>query len=659
MNVLDFDKKFDFNYQYSKFFNQNDDDLNNLIKISLKNEIYISLIIMDFTFLNSLDNNLGYEPGTLLKELILKFLDNNKNKYKIIYQTITSSKIFFFSSNKIDSNFKQELFSFSEFEIKNKYSKINENIKKKLENKTLIYIVEKDNNNQYFTLNNYLSSEINEISFKLLFLKAFLNELNLNKLRNKINSFFDNKLEFKSNQESGNFEKQIINLFSFDKQINNLNSIKIDEQFNKIDLKNLKNSKYLSLAYQNFKNGYDIYHTSFLIIKYLIWIKMQELQFLGYKYEKVYFFFDRENETHEVENDKINKFTTKKDFLSWFNSSVEIFSSTMSVFNIEEKNKIKKEIEELNFDNFEKTKIIVKKIQLFFDNLKNPKGLFNIPLEKIKPNQYAIECLKNELYLNFSINYKVKFKEWLELKDNNKESVIREGLYTSINKAENMIYGLEFMNSNPNILKNKNIRCHIAFLEIDGFNSLNNIYFPNDSDSILYGKILEIMGKINLKYLEKYNQKFKAMITSIAGDEFYFSFLTLKDISEQDKKIFFNFLVDFRKEVLNQFSKIKYPKSQKEIVILKDNISVSFRKILFEKKKIFSKNKKIDIELTTIGITGCVLFNNSIIKDNKSPTEIFKEIIINIDSELTNNLKSTKRGLISIIDYKGKVLNSK
>ncbi len=99
--------------------------------------------------------------------------------------------------------------------------------------------------------------------------------------------------------------------------------------------------------------------------------------------------------------------------------------------------------------------------------------------------------------------------------------------------------------------------------------------------------------------------------------------------------------------------KIKFPESRKIEVILKGNVSVKFRKILFEKKNYILKDKKVDILLTEIGITGGVLFNNFYSDFNN-----FKNIVNDLDAKVTLDLKSIYRGKITTIDFKGRIIDS-
>lgn len=612
------DLRYDFSEEY-KEFEKSYDKLDEIVNFSLREGLYLNLIIIDMTYLNS---KFGQEPGNILKAEILAFLENYKKERKILHYTFVSSKLFFFTQNKLD--------------FKEKIDELSAIIRKKYDygEKKIIYIIDKDvYRNRYFHIESMISSNI-ENDFKHLYLLALKEENNINDLRLHFSKYLE-KIE--SIDVSMN-EKDIAEINSFwyslSFMLKRSNSIltedieKFDYLIRTSDFENkIKNSKYLLNAlklYSNYKNsGHDLTFGLCELEKYFIWLKMQEMLFFSYKIEKVYSFFNRNRQGGSVDSlENITSFSEKEALKSWFKNSIRIFEAVFTPKQREIVSNIRLNIENVDFSDLNSLTKLRDEIEFFFDNF-HMKGIFSIPLEKISPSESAKAFFTEQFYTNFGSEYKIKFSQWY------KKDFVRLGFYPVVNKPKQLYEANLFLNLDINEksrLNSVNSMCHLAFLEIDGFNSLNNVYFPNDSDSIVYGKILDLLYKLIEKKFSLNSNLFKTLLISIMGDEFFFSFLTVGNITETDKKSILDFLEEFRSLVVDEFKQINFPKSSKIKVELKNGSEISFRKVLY-KKNFIGFGKELTMEISKIGITGGIMFDL-----NNKNQQTFNEYVDSLDS---------------------------
>ena len=230
----------------------------------------------------------------------------------------------------------------------------------------------------------------------------------------------------------------------------------------------------------------------------------------------------------------------------------------------------------------------------FFDNF-HMKGIFSIPIEKISTPESAKSFFTEQFYTLFGSEYKIKFQEWY------KKDFVRAGFYPIVSKPKDLYSANLFISEalfNIAKIDNNLVRTHLSFLEIDGFNSLNNVYFPNDSDSIIYGKILDILYKLIERNFLNNRELYKSLLVAVMGDEFFFMFSTNGKISKSNKKDIVYFLEEFKNLVVDEFKHINFPKSSKVKIELKNNSEVSFRKVLY-KKGFVGFGKEITLEIWT------------------------------------------------------------
>lgn len=635
------DLRYDFSEEY-KEFEKSYDKLDEIINFSLRDGLYLNLIIIDMTYLNS---KFGQEPGNRLKTMILSFLENYKKENKILHYTFVSSKLFFFTKNKLD--FKEKIDELS-LCIKEKYN---------YGDKKIIYIIDKDIYlNKYFHIESLISSNL-ENDFKHLFLLALKDENNINDLRVHFSKYIekiasiDGLMTEKDKNEIDLFWNSLSFMQKRSASIPNEDINNFDYLIRTSDFENkIKNSKYLTNSlkiYTNYKNsGHDLTFGLCELEKYLIWLKMQEMLVFSYKIEKVYLFFNRKNKYGTEDSlENITSFNDKEALKAWFKNSVRIFEPVFTPKQREIVNNIRENIENVDFQNLDSLVKLRDKIVNLFDNF-HMKGIFSIPLEKIAPPESAKAFFTEQFYVHFGSEYKIKFLEWC------KKDFVRLGFYSVVNKPKQLYEANLFLNEDiyeHSKINNINVKYHLAFLEIDGFNSLNNIYFPNDSDSIVYGKILELLYNLIEKIFSTKLNLFKTILISIMGDEFFFSFLTIGNISEEDKVDILDFLEEFRSLIVDEFKHISFPKSSKVKVELKNGAEISFRNVLY-KKGFIGFGKELTMEISKIGITGGVMFNL-----NNKTQETFNEYIDSLDSYM--NQVGKVKNIGKIIEIKLSEIN--
>lgn len=754
MNIKDFSKfllinfsnKSDFENICLDFKKENIEFQENFIEKIIFEKFYISLIFLDFTFLNNIFET---KVATLLKEEIIKILKENVEDKKIEFFNITSGKIFIFTQKLLDKNDKEFLNNKTkqiikdwifakknngpnkkeldkEIDILKNENLINKDLnkleienfakesffeklnlkEKKVLNKKLIYIIDCDNFNKNFVLGpfNYNLIEI--------FKKCLSSEIVLKKLRISIkdildkyknftpqglvtideNDFYKNSNQilegFKiENKLDDDLENNLNNLFFlnenfseniFDKKNFNRNNLKILikknlDFLNQLE-KNFDSSFYIKNAINCFKKIYeynyfeidknfnkiynqDLENLLFIarknLIKYLIWKKMQELLFLGFKIEKVNLFVEKRKNTSEP----IKIFPY--DLRNWFDSTFLYFINlNISSKKREIANNIKNKILELNnlnldniLDESEKKKIVLEKLEfirentrLFFDDLEI-QGLFNIPFEKVNPSNIAINYFKDLFATNFGIGYETKkLEEWL------KQDFIKENYFLFVKDPNLLFKGLKFLNKDL-IENSTNLKFHGVFLEIDGFNSYNTFYFPNDSDKIMgqiFDKIFKILDLYLIKakkrykdinddsffapYLKKDLKNYKKSIMSSCvcaclGDEFFFGFLTNSNLKEEELKSLTQMFKIISLQIVNLCKNCNFLNSYKIEVSTKE-YKAGFRKILQH-----NVLGQIPI-LTQVGVTGVGIYNQEIsFQEDK-----FKDLI----KILENNMKDSK-----------------
>lgn len=610
----------------------NSKKLDNLINHLKSNKVYILLVFLDFTYLNKKTNS--YDSGNYLKNSVLKYLDENKN---VLYYTVVSSKIFIFTSDKGNENFDEVQFKkdlnqiqiqmfqkFREFDVSSK--------------KRVLYIVDReDNSNNKFTVNSFTGNivEYCNIIFNIE-----------NKLTNQRNFFQDyikkvdkieseEKLEILYHEYLNIFNISESNSFLYFDQNNFYNQKHIEELFGN---KNFKNSTYIKEILKSILNSIEYNDKSFYenvikinIIKYFLWLHMQKLLLLSFKIEKVYTYFNRLNiRTNEMNVESLVKINDNH-LIEWFNSTIkvipEIYLDGMQIARVKaieiaivnySQDQSKKNAFELN--------ILVKR---FFEELKL-KGAYNIPFENIKPSHEALQFFKKLLYVNFASNYKLALQNWLN------SSYVKNGYYLFTKEPKDMFYTNKLFNEDFfKLVESNKFQCYIhsAFLEIDGFNAFNTYYFPNDTDDIIYKKILDEIFVIAGKYLDKNLDLFRTINFSALGDEFFFSFLSNEKLDKNEKNIIKDYLNDVRNKILEIAKGIKFPITEKVEVETKNNGSVVFRKVL--EKRRFRRN--IVLELGSLGVSGLVQLNHKYLN-----TKDFFDGEIDILSSQMDELKNSK-----------------
>jgi len=279
--------------------NNNSIKFEKLIDYVKDNKVYISLLFMDFTYLNKKH---GYDAGNDLKGRILSYIESSKNRYGVIYYSITSSKVYLYTKSEISPNFKNEVDGLVK-SFKDIYNSRNDE-KIDTGDKKLVFIVDRDD----FNNNSFVVGPYNE-DLKELFKRAINIEVHLSQFRKTVQRYLrdfnelhekgfkaddienldkiqENELNILRNDFDSNSNLNDINL-DFISNDNAQNISNNDKHRSRILIYNIqrkvKDSKYLSDAcgllnnwvggkfidYQ--KDGYykDQIHRN--IIKYLIW----------------------------------------------------------------------------------------------------------------------------------------------------------------------------------------------------------------------------------------------------------------------------------------------------------------------------------------------------------------------------------------------------
>lgn len=584
-------------------------DSNKLVQALFYYDVYISLIFIDFTYLNHFFGD--YEKGNKLKAKVLNFLDSRK---EILHYTLVSSKIFIFCEQE---NFK---------ELKIGLNSVEEEFKKnyKIDRRRIIFFIDKfEETNEKFKIfkldeNQWLDS-----------LNQIMNiEMKLNSQRKFWNDYFDKIDSSKSKKDVDNAFSRYYVMFRNDdlkvdeKIINSIDEVNKSFILNLLNNPQYNSSFYLRNIFNLFLKSFDEQNFNYYlnlvkqnIIKYFIWFQMQKFLLYAVKIEKIKTFFDNDRNSNMKNNDvvKIDS-QDAKNLINWFNSTIKIYDLPNIDFKLRQHiNWVREKIRVYLLNPKDKDLAVDLKVAVNnFVKLLNFKGMYNIPFDKIRPSENALNYFKEYLYLHFGTGnyvehnhrrgYKEAFEKWLY------SSLSKNGYYIFVKEPENLYEShIFFKNLNKD---DKNVYLHSAFLEIDGFNAFNTFYFPNDGDDIIYKKILDKMFEITHRYLKEHQKLFSNLLISALGDEFFFTFITNKRLGylSKYKNIIKKYLAEIQYEILEICKDIKFPKTSK-VKIETSQGTVTFRKLLFRSSKKLNEFESY-LDIGSLGISGLYNFNH-------------------------------------------------
>lgn len=626
---------------YDKHKKIDDQVLNELILASLNNRIFITLIFLDFTYINKKFNS--YEHGSVLKNKVLSIIEYEKRNGSVVYYSQTASKIFVFTYSPIDIEFKKKI------DACQKWFEAEYNV----DNKKLIYIIDsKNHGNDYFAVGPYVED------FKQLLGIAIRKEIVLKKLRSNVQRYFKNidraVLEFGDNSD---LDDSIHVLDKYHQKMmsdlrSEFNSIKYDlsdvgledrqTDFFKTLKSTVSSSEYLQQAIHLWEKTYEFNNPKYLeeaksyVVKYLIWEEMQELQLIGYKVEKVYSFFNRSSAKSRDTKNNVVQFKDSVDLMNWYDSTVSNF---IPMLNESERMKamvLKEKIMKYDGTNFKQAKEIRDIVHDLFDNLE-VKGIFNLPLEKFTPSLDALEFFKYQLYHNYGSAYKSILEAWIS------NVTIKKNYYIVVSEPSRMYTGIRIMNGNLLKDQDADIRIHTAFLEIDGFNPFNTYFFPSDTDHIVYQRIINSIFEVAHKYMlnDAVSQElFSSLVFSFLGDEFFMSFLTKGQLDQNKKKLIVDFLHDVSDTIVSITKDIVFANTEKIDIDVIGKGNISFRKTI-------SKNllSTVKFEIGRLSVSGIFQYDIS-----------YKSIDYNYNNEVSrlnvidNNVGENFKNYINVLE---------
>ncbi len=526
----------------------------NLNEFGSNNQIYLFLVALDFTTINSY---LDYEVGTGLGKEINNFLKKQKTYIKTIK---LGSKFLYIFSDKVTSQMEKDL-----DELTKDIWKKNNN--QELKQKIVFFVQRK------FDLRNF-SIENKDNRVISLFDACLSIETQMNKIRGEVQRIIKSKQNLPTDIQKKYSISSIIknikesNPIEFKKNIRNKynlakSSYLLRESFNKImkilDTEN--ETQKINLK----KEVLD------LLFNYVLWIKTQEMLLEIYKVEKIRAFFDSKSEENKI------KFEDLKNITTWYNTVVVSNYPYLTQKNILLAQEIKELIDEINKNkNSNKIDLLIDKIRIFSEGF-NPQGVFNVPLLRVAPN--------NETKTFFSRQYSYKFKENAKTKYNSLRKIFKQKFPFVTDELSNF-YTL-FNEMNKDFIKNKKIVDFVMiFMELDGFNAFNKYMFGNDSDkiySIIINFFFEILNE--MFYKEDFARN---CVSNIMGDEFFFaSVMKIKGfLSSNLTKIF---MAEFNRRIEKLTKNISFVKTKKIKVkiknISKNSISIVFREPMYQEKE--------------------------------------------------------------------------
>jgi hypothetical protein len=506
-------------------------ELKNLaINLQTKN-LNSVLINLDLT---SLNKKFSYEKTSQLKINLISQL-NTEFKNKILFQKILGGKILIILNSKILQSNKIKIQEFCEKELNG-------------DKQRYIYISEQ-------------TIEQNKLNLEELLKVQIQNETKLKYQRYKIQKEL-------SNQE---LEYQL-------QQIPQINKENIKQLLNLT-----KESKYLTNAIYFYANSKP--EQSFEnCIYYKIWYEIQDLLFENYKIEKI---------KHNIEKRKIqiekNKYITEeklkiknnvlrrefkiqiKDLKDWYLASIKTIEKFFDETQLKDSHKIEKEINYLEFSENPDLDIhiISRDISNFIKKLKI-KGFQAIPLENQTPIKQAIQFIQRQTQL---LQNPKNTEEWNNQTKISLQQKFRKPEYkTFVNGYSESIYqSIKYTNQYTN---SKTL--HFAFLEIDFFNAFNTYFFQNDTDKY-YKEIIDEIFKVSNKYIYKSPQLFKTLNIGLLGDEFFFTFLSIEYLTQKEKEIIKEFLLEIEKEILEITKNKLLIKTDKKTIIDKKGNEITIR----------------------------------------------------------------------------------
>ena len=537
-------------------------ELKTLVQNNQNKDLYAILINLDLT---SLNKRFNYEKTTKLKNKLVEFL-NIKFEKKLIYQKILGGKILIILNTKLISNDKQDIQNLSE-----KYLE---------DNQKYIYISEQE-------------IKKNKLEITQLLYEQIQNELKLNKQR----ALIQRKLSSYNEIEKG--------------QIENSKPIKILEikkENLKILLQYVRQSTYLTNALYSFnQENYQVTLENTLCYK--IWYEIQTLLFENYKVEKIKSIIKKTKiETSNPNQNVIgNEFKLQiEDLKDWYSSTIKNLYIHLTQAQLNEAKIIESKIfslENIEHKNLE-IHIITKKINEFIRDL-NIKGVHAIPLDNQKPSREAIQFIQRQTHL---LQNPKSSEEWNNMTNKSLSEPFRKQEYKTFVKgnSESILDSIKYTNNftNSNIL-------HFAFLEIDFFNAFNSYFFQNDTDKY-YTQLLDKIFEIANSYIYKLPQIFKTLNIGLLGDEFFFTFLSINYLTQNEKDIIHEFLLKIEKDMLELTKNNLLIKSEKKAVIDKSGNTITMRvpmiKNSISKIDIITNSfKKEQMEIGKISISKYIL----------------------------------------------------
>lgn len=550
-----------------------DPNLINVINILNSKKLFANIILIDLTYLNS-SKKYGSSVGTAIKEFIVKFIDNRSS---VIFTRVIGGKIIFFDTQELSEETKKT---------------INEHTEKAYKtDKRVVYMISEEvgpfKDTPKITIENAL-----KIESQLSNTKGNIQELL--KVEGGAFARFSKTLNILSRK----FKRPLIDI---DHDLISARRIARD-------------SKDLTMSLDAYAaSNFDLAKKK--AISYLLWIEVQKLMYKGFEIEKV----KSQIQNRRGEGSENKFLVDSSNLIDWFSSTLKPLVPYMD---LEQRKKLRdievrlKIIQEKGAPEIY-IKDTINFLNIFMEKF-NPKGVFNIPLNHLQPSQGAFAFFNKQFHILFGSEMENKKIKWVN------SNFVKSPYPLVCEGTENKLLDAAIF-LHEDLIKESggNLAFHLGFLEIDGFNAFNMYMFGNDRDSI-YNKILDIILENTNIYLKDYENLFSRITIGVAGDEFFFLFLTRVHLSKREESVIVKYLSDIKKEIVKLTKDYVFARTEK--------INILTEKGILTCRKVFPLEDStlggFEVEVANLGVSSFFSFNNEFSKN------VFSEIFEFVDAKM-------------------------